>query len=87
MIKRWTLFYYTYIVEEYYILATRRTLNNLSATFNMPTYGKLTDHDDSEDWIQYTERMESYFEANEITDADKQRNILLSVMGKIHTNL
>ena len=33
-------------------------------TFNMPTYGKLTDYDDSEDWIQYTERLESYFDAN-----------------------
>jgi hypothetical protein len=46
----------------------------------MPTYGKLTAYGDSEDWTQYIERLESYFDANKITDADKQRNILLSVM-------
>jgi hypothetical protein len=46
----------------------------------MPTYWKLTDYEDSEDWIQYIEtnkRMESYFNANEITAADKQQDILL----------
>ncbi|KAK3089020.1 hypothetical protein FSP39_000173 [Pinctada imbricata] len=48
----------------------------------MPTYGKLDTYDESEDWNQYIERLDSYFDANEIDDADKKRNILLSVCGK-----
>ena len=34
-----------------------------------------------EDWIQYVERMEYYFLANEITSSDKQRAVLISAMG------
>ncbi|KAK3092066.1 hypothetical protein FSP39_024867 [Pinctada imbricata] len=48
----------------------------------MPTYGKLDTYDESEDWNQYIERLDSYFDANEIDDAEKKRNILLSVCGK-----
>ena len=34
------------------------------------------------DWVQYIERMEHYFLANEITDVSKQRSILISSMGQ-----
>jgi hypothetical protein len=36
---------------------------------------------DEEEWTSYTERMEQYFVANEVTDPSKQRGILLSVCG------
>ncbi|CAC5407785.1 unnamed protein product [Mytilus coruscus] len=48
----------------------------------MPTYGKLDSFDESEDWTQYVERMEHYFNANEIDDGDQKRDIFLSVCGK-----
>ena len=35
-----------------------------------------------DDWMQYIERMEQYFLANDITDAAKQRSILISSMGQ-----
>ena len=35
----------------------------------------------SEDWTAYCERLEQYFLANDVADADKQRAILLSVCG------
>uniref|UniRef100_A0A8C2FFT4 Gypsy retrotransposon integrase-like protein 1 n=2 Tax=Cyprinus carpio TaxID=7962 RepID=A0A8C2FFT4_CYPCA len=37
--------------------------------------------EDSGDWLEYTERLEHFFAANEITDEDKKRSILLSVCG------
>ncbi|VDH91520.1 Hypothetical predicted protein [Mytilus galloprovincialis] len=48
----------------------------------MPTYGKLDSFDESEDWTQYVERMEHYFNANEIDEEDQKRDIFLSVCGK-----
>lgn len=36
---------------------------------------------ESEDWVSYTERLEHYFVANGIDDADKRRATLLSVCG------
>ncbi len=36
---------------------------------------------DEEDWIYYTEKLEQYFQANEVNAAEKQRAILLSVCG------
>ena len=48
----------------------------------MPTHGKLDSYEDSEDWVQYIERLECYFDANEIDAADKKRDILLSVCGR-----
>ncbi|KAK9963562.1 hypothetical protein ABG768_006735, partial [Culter alburnus] len=33
------------------------------------------------DWLEYTERLEHFFAANEIADEDKKRSILLSVCG------
>ena len=48
------------------------------------SFGKLEELDtaNSDDWVQYTERMEHYFLANEITDASKQCSILISFMGQ-----
>ena len=34
-----------------------------------------------EDWISYAERLEFYFAANEVKEADKQRAVLFSVCG------
>lgn len=48
----------------------------------MPTFGKLDAYEESEDWIQYVERLTCYFSANEIDDDDKKRDILLSVCGR-----
>ena len=48
----------------------------------MPTHGKLDPYDESEDWIQYVERLECYFNANYIDDADKKRDILLNACGR-----
>ena len=48
------------------------------------SFGKLDEFDtaNGDDWVQYIERMEHYFLANEITDAAKQRSILISAMGQ-----
>ena len=47
-------------------------------------FGKLEEFNtaNGDDWVQYIERMEYYFLANEITDALKQRSILISSMGQ-----
>ena len=47
------------------------------------TFGKLEEFDTAtgEDWIQYVERMEYYFQANGITEADTKRAVLISAMG------
>ena len=36
---------------------------------------------EKETWTAYTERLEQYFEANDVASAEKQRAILLSVWG------
>ncbi|CAB4030147.1 uncharacterized protein K02A2.6-like, partial [Paramuricea clavata] len=48
---------------------------------NMATYGRIDEYDESEEWTQYVERMDHYFEANDIEDKDKKRSIFLSVIG------
>lgn len=49
----------------------------------MPTYGKVGEFQESEEtWTQYVERLEQYFEANEIEEASKRRAIFLSVCGR-----
>jgi len=48
----------------------------------MPPYGKIEEYNSTDDWTQYVERLNHYFSANEITDAGKKRDILLSVCGK-----
>ena len=48
----------------------------------MPTRGSISEFEGArEDWTSYTERLQQYFTANEVTDAGKQRAILLSVCG------
>ena len=48
----------------------------------MASHGTLSDFDsDREDWTSYTERLEQYFEANDVVLAVKQRAILLSICG------
>ena len=48
----------------------------------MALYGNVGEFKESEkSWTQYVERLDQYFLANEITDEDKQRAILLSVCG------
>ena len=45
----------------------------------MSTFGKIDEYvQESEDWIEYVERMEHFFLANGIIDDDKKRAILLS---------
>ena len=47
------------------------------------SFGKLEKFDPGagEDWVQYVERMEYYFLANEITLSDKKWALLISAMG------
>ena len=48
----------------------------------MATHGKLGEFEASlEDWTSYIEHLNNYFVANDITDAGKQRAILLSACG------
>ena len=42
---------------------------------------RTAEYDEIEDWTQYVERMDHYFEANEIESNDKKRSIFLSVIG------
>ena len=45
-------------------------------------HGAMTAFDkQQEDWLSYTERLTQYFDANEVTDENKQRAIFLSVCG------
>ena len=43
----------------------------------MPTFGKFDEFNETEDWRHYIERVNHFFEANEITDPDKRRSIFL----------
>ena len=45
----------------------------------MAQHGKLGEFENGkEDWKSYTERLAQYFKANDITDASKQRAVLIS---------
>lgn len=46
----------------------------------MPTYGK-TEEFKGDNWDEYVERLDCFFEANEIKDAAKKRQILLATVG------
>ena len=46
-----------------------------------PNFEKFT-LDGAEEWEAYIDRLESFFEANDIASADKKRSILLSVCGR-----
>ena len=48
----------------------------------MSAFGNISAYDASvESWDQYAERLQQFFVANEITDADRQRAIFLTVIG------
>ena len=48
----------------------------------MATHGTIGEFDGTrEDWTPYTERLQQYFAANDITNSWKQRTILLSACG------
>ena len=48
----------------------------------MATHGSLAAFDPhKEDWISYTDRVKHYFIANDVSDGDKKRSILLSASG------
>ena len=47
-----------------------------------PLFGQVKEFDgEREEWSQYVERLDHFFEANEVVDADKKRAILLTVIG------
>ncbi|XP_020609105.1 uncharacterized protein LOC110047679 [Orbicella faveolata] len=47
----------------------------------MALIGKIEEYHKKDSWIEYTERLEQYFAADEITDNNKKRAVLLSVCG------
>ena len=47
----------------------------------MPLIGKVEEFQENDDWIEYTERLDQYFLANEITNNEKKRAVLLSTCG------
>ena len=48
----------------------------------MATIGRIEEfREDKEDWDQYAERLEHFFAANGITQADKKRSVFLTVIG------
>ena len=47
----------------------------------MSTFGKLDEDNETEDWRRYIERVNHFFEANEITDPNKRRSIFLVCVG------
>ena len=47
----------------------------------MALIGKVKEFQETDNWIEYTERLEHYFTANEINDAGKKRAMLLSSCG------
>ena len=38
----------------------------------MATFGSIKEYEQSEDWTQYQERLENYFDANDITEEGKK---------------
>jgi len=61
-----------FLCPIYYILVTRMTaVHGTLATFDSAT----------EEWTEYIKCLEFYFTANGITDAAKQRAVLLSCCG------
>ena len=42
----------------------------------MALIGKIEEYNENDSWMEYTERLEHYFAANEITDNNKKRGVL-----------
>ena len=53
----------------------------------MALIGKVEEFQENDNWIGYTEQLEYYFTANEITDNGKNRAVLLSSCGAKTYNL
>ena len=51
------------------------------STWNMPTFGKFDEYNETKDWHHYIESVNYFFEANEITDPGKRRFIFLVCGG------
>ena len=50
----------------------------------MATHSKIGEFDPTqESWNLYTERLELYFVANAITEAERNRTVLLTVSGRL----
>ena len=47
----------------------------------MPTFGKLDECNETEDWRHYIERVNHFIEGNKITDPGKKRSIFLVSVG------
>ena len=47
----------------------------------MPSYGKAPEYQEGQDWVEYTEVLGLYLDANEVADAGKRRSILLTLCG------
>ena len=43
---------------------------------NMALIGKIEEYNENDSWMEYTERLDHYFAANEITDNNKKRGVL-----------
>ena len=44
---------------------------------SMALLGKIEEQSENDSWIEYNERLEDYFAANEITDTNQKRGVLL----------
>ena len=51
------------------------------STQKMPTFRKLDEYNETEDWCHYIERVNLFFDANESTDPAKQRSLFLVSVG------
>ena len=47
----------------------------------MPTFGKLDEYNETEHWRHYIERVNLFFDGNEITDPAKQRSLFRVSVG------
>ena len=47
----------------------------------MTLIGKIEEYNENDSWMEYNKRLEHYLVANEITDNNKKRAVLLSVRG------
>lgn len=55
---------------------------NVQAPVIMSTFGRADEFDSKkESWLQYKERLEAFFAANEVTDPKRKLNIFISTVG------
>ena len=70
------------VLSRIYHLANKDTFNHCIMTEGQHIVGSLEPFDiDSGDWPAYTERLESYFIANDVKDMKKDVDVLLTLMG------